>query len=169
MALIKRCAVIVLAALAINAWAAPPTQEELNACQAGASTGRTQVTEIPRQLLTEEEDYWRGYTATTSTFQGKTVGYARKANEEGLAFNGRVYPLKQAKLINLSREEFSDQLARGSISANQPADWYWLKGRQQFMCIASNRSMTKATPILILLSAGKRKQVYVALGSAPTR
>lgn len=167
MAVIKRCAALMLAALAINAWAGVPTQKELAACQAGTSTAQTLVTEIPRQALTEEDDYWQGYTATTSVFKGKAVGYARKGSEEGVAFNGRVYPLRQAKLINLARGEFNDQLARGSISINQPADWYWLKGRQQLLCIVTNKSMTKAMPILIVLSTGRHKQVYVARGRAP--
>jgi hypothetical protein len=163
---IKRCVALVLTALACNAWAGVPTQDDLAACQAGTQRGRTHVTEIDRQVLSEEDDYWRGYSASTSIFRGRAVGHASKDQDEGIAFNGRVYPLKQAKLINLSREEFNDQLARGSISIQQPADWYWLKGRQQFLCIATNKSMSKATPILILLSMDRVKRVFVAEGTA---
>lgn len=164
MAVIKRCLSLVLAGLAFNAWAGAPSADDLAACQAGASHGRTQVSEISFQAMSEVEGYWKGYTATTVMFKGKTVGYARKDHEQGIAFNGRVYPLKQAKLINLSRGEFSDQLGRGSIGIIQPADWYWLKGRQQFLCIATNKSMEKAIPILVLLSMDRAKQVYVATG-----
>jgi hypothetical protein len=106
---IKRCLSLVLAGLAFNAWAGAPSADDLAACQAGASHGRTQVSAISFQAMSEEEGYWKGYTATTVTFKGKTVGYARKDHEQGIAFNERVYPLKQARLINLSRGEFSDQ------------------------------------------------------------
>lgn len=165
--MIKRCLSILLAGLAVSAVAAPPSADDLAACQIGAAHGRTQLTEISFQTLTEEDDYWKGYTATTVIFNGKTLGYARKDQEQGIAFNGRVYPLRQAKLINLSREEFNDQLGRGIIGIIQAADWYWLKGRHQFLCIATNQSMEMATPVLVLLSMDRPHQVYVAVGKSP--
>ncbi len=164
MAVIKRCLSLLLAGLASKAWAGAPSADDLAACQAGAAHGRTQVTEISFQAMSEEENYGKGYTATTVTFKGKAVGYARNDHEQGIAFNGRVYPLRQTKLINLSRGEFNNQLGRGSIGIIQPSDWYWLKGRQQFLCIATNKSMERAIPIMVLLSMDRAKKVYVAAG-----
>lgn len=163
----KVCLATVLLALSFSALAAQPRSSDFAACQSGMSQAHTVVTEIPFQTLTEEDDYWKGYTATTVQFKGKSVGYARKGEAQGVAFNGRVYPIAQAEVVNMPQAEFDDQLRRGSIGVIQPADWYWLKGTQQYVCIATNRSMEKGTPALFLLSTGKNKHLYVAWGTTP--
>lgn len=162
------CMAFMLTSFALQALAHAPNTDDLAACQSGANHGNTLATEIPFQTLSEKSDSWNGYTVTTVTFKNKSVGYASKGREQGIAFNGRVYPIKDAKLINLSQEDFNAQLERDSIGILQPADWYWLTGRQQFLCIATNKSMERATPILFLLSMDRFKRVYVAAGT-PSR
>jgi hypothetical protein len=150
----------------LSAMAARPNADDIAACQNGKSHGRITVTDIPFQDLNEEEDYCSGYTATTVDFKGKSVGYAKKGEAEGIAFNRRVYLIAQATPTNIPRDQFNDLVKRGSIGVIQPSDWYWLKGKQQFVCVVTNRSMTKAAPILFFLNTGKDKRVYVVEGAA---
>lgn len=160
---------ILTAALTLSifsAIAARPNADDIAACLNGKSHGLTTVTEIPFQELNEEDGYWNGFTATTVEFKGKSVGYARKGEAEGIAFNRRVYPIAQATPTNIPRDQFNDLVKRGSIGVIQPSDWYWLKGKQQFVCVVTNRSMTKAVPILFFLNTGKDKRVYVVEGAA---
>ena len=162
--MIRNCLAAILLLCTFGALAAKPSAADIAACQNGKSQGGTTATEIPFQILTEEDDYWRGYTAITVEFKGKSIGRAKKGDDQGIAYNRRVYPISQAQLLNMSRAEFDDQVEHGSIGIDQASDWYWLKGRQQFVCIATNRSMEKAAPILFFLSTGKDKHVYVVVG-----
>lgn len=164
MAVIKNCIATALALSAFSAVAAKPTADDIAACLSGKSHGHTTATEIPFQDLNEEDDYWKGYAATTVDFRGNSVGYARKGERQGIAFNRRVYPIEQATLLNMPRAEFDDQVKRGNVGVDQPSDWYWLKGKRQFVCVVTNRSMEKAKPILFFLSTGKSKHVYVVEG-----
>lgn len=164
--MIKEVLTTALTLSVFSAMAARPNTDDIAACQKGKSHGLTTVTEIPFQELNEEDDYWNGYTATTVEFKGKSVGYAKKGEQEGIAFNRRVYPIAQANPTNMPRDQFNDLVKRGSIGVIQPSDWYWLKGKQQFVCIVTNRSMTKAVPILFFLNTGKDKRVYVVEGVA---
>ncbi len=164
--MIKEILTVALTLSVFSAIAARPNADDIAACQNGKSHGLTTVTEIPFQELSEEDDYWRGYTATTVEFKGKSIGYAKKGDAEGIAFNRRVYPIAQADPTNMPRSQFNDLVKRGSIGVIQPSDWYWLKGKQQFVCVVTNRSMTKAVPILFLLNTGKDKRVYAVEGTA---
>jgi hypothetical protein len=164
-AVIKQCLASALALSILSASAGQPNAIDIAACLSGKSQGLTTVTEIRFQDLNEEDDYWKGYTATTVVFRGKAVGYAKKGEAEGLAFNGRVYPIAQATPINIPRPQFNELVKHGSVGVSQASDWYWLKGKQQFVCVATNRSMEKATPILFFLSTGKHKRVYVVEGA----
>lgn len=155
---------VLTAALALSifsAVAAPPNADDIAACLNGKSQRLTTVREIPFQSLSEEDDYWKGYTATTVNFKGNAIGYAKKGEAEGIVFKRRVYPIAQATPTNIPQAQFNDLVKRGSISVMQPSDWYWLKGAQQFVCISTNKSMEKATPILFFLSTGKDKRIYV--------
>lgn len=165
--MIKQCLTAALTLSILSAIAGKPNADDIAACQNGKSHGLTTVTEIPFQELNEEDDYWKGYTATTVDFKGKSVGYAKKGEAEGLAYNGRVYLVTQATPMNIPRAQFNDLVQRGSIGVIQPSDWYWLKGRQQFVCVVTNRSMTKAAPVLFFLNTGKDKRVYVVEGKPP--
>jgi len=151
--------------LAFGALAAPPSASDIAACQGGKQHGLTTVTEIPFQALNADDDYWQGYAASTVAFKGKVIGYAQKGDDQGIAYNGRVYPIARAVAMNMPRADFDDQIKRGTVGVNQPSDWYWLKGKQAFVCIATNKSMEKAAPVLFFLSTGKVKRVYVTLGT----
>lgn len=163
--MIKEILTAVLTLSVFSAIAGRPSADDVSACEKGKSHGHTTVTEIPLQELNEEDDYWKGYTATTVEFKGKSVGYARKGEAEGIAFNRRVYPIAQATPTNMPRDQFNDLVERGNIGVIQPSNWYWLKGKQQFVCVVTNRSMTKAVPILFFLNTGKDKRVYAVQGA----
>lgn len=156
--MIKRLLASALILLPLFATAAQPSKSAFSACQTGASSGGAKVRSIPFNSITEDDEYWDGWTANTADFKGKTVGYARKGDAEGIAYAGRVYPLKLARLINVSRAEYADQLGRGSIGVGQPADWYWLidKTGTRFVCVAINRAMDKGTPMAFFLSTSGR-------------
>lgn len=164
--MIKEILTAALTLSVFSAIAGRSSADDISACQNGKSHGLTTVTEIPFQELNEEDAYWRGYTATTVEFKGKSVGYAKKGEAEAIAFNRRVYPIAQATPTNMPRDQFNDLVKRGSIGVIQPSDWYWLKGKQQFVCVVTNRSMTKAVPILFFLNTGEDKRVYVVEGAA---
>lgn len=154
----KRLLSFALMLVPLFSTAAPPSTAAFSACQNGASSGVVKVEPIPFNSITEDDEYWEGWTANTVDFKGRTVGYARKGDAEGIAYAGRVYPLNLARLINVSRAEYVDQVGRGSIGVAPPADWSWLtdKTGARFVCVAINRSMDKGTPMAFFLSTAGR-------------
>lgn len=151
-----------------QALAGRPGPDDLAACQAGATRGQVRVTSIAFQAMTEDDDYWQGYAAVTVSFKGVTIGHARRDGDEAIAFNQRVYPLRQAKTIGWALTEFRHQLRHGRIGV-QPSDWYWLEGRHRFLCVVTGRSMERARPAIFLLSVGPHPQLYAAEGTAAGR
>lgn len=154
----KRLLTFALMLVPLFSTAAPPSKAAFSACQNGASSGVVKVEPMPFNSISEDDEYWEGWTANTVDFKGRTVGYARKGDAEGIAYAGRVYPLNLARLINVSRAEYVDQVRRGSIGVAPPADWSWLtdKTGTRFVCVAINRSMDKGTPMAFFLSTAGR-------------
>jgi hypothetical protein len=147
--------------------AAPPTKSLLDTCVSGKSQNEVHLDVIPFDTINETDNYWRNYTANYTEYRGKEIGYAKKGNLQGISYEKKVYAVSGVNILNTTKTEYLDLQKRGLVDLNQPADWYWLteKDNGSYICVALNRSMEKATPLIYLLSISEKpKRLYFYVG-----
>lgn len=150
-----------------SAWAAQPAPALFASCANGTSANGVELQAVPFTEVTEEDDYSRGYTARYTVFNKAEIGYAKNGRAEGVVYNRRIYPTSKAVGVNVSAKEYRALVLRGDVTLNQPADWYLLtdKSKKKYVCIALNRSMEKAVPLMYLLPiSGKPNQLFFSIG-----
>jgi hypothetical protein len=138
---------------AIPACAQTPDPALFSSCAQGVSVNGIALQAIPFTEITEEDNYAHGYSARYTVFNKAEIGYAKKGDAEAAVYNKRAYPISQAASVNVPASEYKSMESRGELTLNQPADWYLLtdKSKKKYVCIALNRSMEKAIPLMYLL------------------
>lgn len=146
-----------------------PTSSLLNSCATGISMDGAEIEIIPFDEINEMDNYWQGYVANYITFRGMEIGYAKKGGKQGVVLGGRVFDTSHPILLNISRGEYFNLLNKGMLDLSQPSDWYIAKENKkgQYLCIAMNRSMEQAIPLMYLIStATKDKKLIFYVGTA---
>jgi hypothetical protein len=153
----------------LSAFAGPPTKSLLDTCAHGKAAGGVRLDIIPFNTINETDNYWRGYTANYTEYRDKEIGYAKKGDLQGISYDNKVYALTDAKILNIAKADYLVLLKNGVVDLNQPVDWYWVteKDQNSYICVALNRSMEKATPLIYLLSISEKpKRLYFFVGDS---
>lgn len=124
-----------------HVYAAPPSDDIVNACLHGKTIGLAKWAEIPTGDVTVDDDFPGGYKATLFKANGRDVGYAEKAEQTGvhgapvqagLVWGHSVTQLKNATVLDAQSStpsDFSPLLAEWSL--------VW-RGEQRFLCVNFN-------------------------------
>ena len=143
-----------LSLLSLSSQAGTVPEIVRHVCASGESQDGVRIQPVPFQDMTEDDAYAGKYKATYSTFNGVKIGYAKKNEKASIIYGQRLYPVSKADLINVSKAEYESMIEKGVVELGQAADWSLLtsKNKEQYLCVALNKSMEKAIPLTYLLS-----------------
>lgn len=156
-----------LISLSLSSQANTLPESVQHACATGESQDGVQINPVPFQDVTEDDAYAGKYKATYSTFNKIRIGHATKNEKTSVIYGTRLYPVSKATLLNTDPIEYQSMLAHGDLDLAQAADWSLLttNKKDQYLCIALNKSMEQTTPLAYLLSLSTHpRQLFFSAG-----
>jgi hypothetical protein len=153
----------------VLAAANPPNQADFEACSQGESQREVQVKLVEFANLYQDDHNRSGYAVTYAIKNKKRIGFAVKGEQQGIFYEGSVYPIDHAETINITPDEYREQLRHSGISISQPADWYLVRhaGSRRYLCIALGQLSKKSPAMVYFLSLDKQHAVYFWVEKSP--
>lgn len=166
MALIRNLLVVaLLTGISAVAWAARPSAAVLRGCALGESTDGALLEPIEFSTVSLAEKFWRGQDASLAEHKGVVVGYVGEGLRQGLVYAKHVFPAVHATPMNVPAATYREWLKSGVLDLSQPADWFDIRETHggHYLCVALNRSMSRGTPLLFVLTLStSTQQLYFA-------
>ena len=156
-----------LFSLSLLSYAEPPPKLVRRVCASGKLQSGVQVSSVPFEDVTEDNDYAGKYKANYSLFNGVKIGYAKNGAAAFILYDHGLYPVSKATLLYISKSEYESMIGKGDLELGQVSDWslLTLKNKEQYLCVALNKSMEKAIPLIYLLSLStKPHRLYFQSG-----
>jgi hypothetical protein len=153
----------------VLAAANPPNEADFEACSRGESQREVQVEPVEFANLYQDDHSRSGYAVTYAIKSKKRIGFAVKGEQQGIFYEGRVYPIDHAETIDISPDEYREQLRHLGISFSQPADWYLVShaGSRRYLCIALGQLSKKSPAMVYFLPLDKQHAVYFWVEKSP--